>query len=69
MQKALLLFIKAYRMFFSPLRPACCRFQPTCSLYALQAVERYGAWRGSYLFVRRLLRCHPFHPGGWDPLV
>lgn len=56
-------------MFISPLKPACCRFQPTCSLYALQAVERYGAWRGSYLFVRRLLRCHPFHPGGWDPLV
>lgn len=69
LRKALLLLIVFYRLFISPLKANCCRFQPTCSQYALQAIDLYGAWHGGYLTLRRLLRCHPFHPGGFDPLV
>lgn len=60
--------IRGYRMFISPLFPPTCRFQPTCSMYAIQAIERFGAWRGGWMAVRRILRCHPFHPGGYDPV-
>jgi putative membrane protein insertion efficiency factor len=60
--------IRGYRSFISPLFLPSCRFQPTCSQYALDAVERFGAWRGSWLAVKRILRCHPFHPGGYDPV-
>ena len=60
--KALLLFlIRFYRRAVSHLRPPCCRFLPTCSEYALEAVERYGALKGGWLALRRILRCHPFH--------
>ena len=60
--KALLLWmIRFYRSAISPLRPPCCRFIPTCSQYALEAVENYGAWKGGWLALRRLLKCHPFH--------
>ncbi len=60
--KGLLLFlIRAYRKYLSPLRPPCCRFIPTCSQYALEAVEKYGAWKGGWLALRRFLRCQPFH--------
>ena len=60
--KALLLFlIRFYRRAVSPLRPPCCRFLPTCSEYALEAVERYGALKGGWLALRRILRCPPFH--------
>ncbi len=45
-----------------------CRFEPTCSVYAMQAVEKYGALRGSWLAIKRLFRCHPLNPGGWDPV-
>jgi len=67
--KAVLIFlIRAYRLFISPLLPPSCRFTPTCSEYAMQAIEKYGAFRGVYLAARRLLRCHPFHAGGYDPV-
>ncbi|MEV1286781.1 membrane protein insertion efficiency factor YidD [Micromonospora sp. NPDC049679] len=60
--------IIAYRRWISPALPARCRFYPSCSAYALEAVARHGAPRGAVLAVRRLLRCHPFHPGGYDPV-
>ncbi len=60
--------ISGYRMFVSPLLGPRCRFYPSCSAYALEAVRVHGALRGSWLAVRRLSRCHPFHPGGLDPV-
>lgn len=68
MKKILLWLIKAYQRFISPLFPPSCRFQPTCSQYALEAIAQYGTFRGGWLAVRRILRCHPFHPGGYDPI-
>ena len=67
-KKALLLFIEFYRVFLSPLKLPCCRYIPSCSEYARQAVEKYGAVRGGYLAAKRILRCHPFHAGGYDPV-
>ncbi|NBI67056.1 membrane protein insertion efficiency factor YidD [Pseudoflavonifractor sp. 60] len=61
MKQVLLSLIRFYRHSISPLRPPCCRFIPTCSEYALEAVERYGALRGGWLVLRRVARCHPFH--------
>jgi putative membrane protein insertion efficiency factor len=61
-------FIKLYRWIFSPLFPASCRFHPTCSQYALEALSRHGFIKGLWLSIRRVLRCHPFHPGGYDPV-
>ena len=60
--------IRVYRLLISPLFPPSCRFQPTCSQYALDAVERFGAIQGSWMAIKRILRCHPFHPGGYDPV-
>lgn len=60
--------VVAYRRWISPALPARCRFYPSCSAYALEALTRHGAWRGTGLAVRRVLRCHPFHPGGYDPV-
>jgi putative membrane protein insertion efficiency factor len=60
--------IKSYRILFSPILPPSCRFTPTCSQYAIDAIERHGTWRGIYLAARRLLRCHPFNRGGYDPV-
>ncbi|OAB46419.1 membrane protein insertion efficiency factor YidD [Paenibacillus antarcticus] len=58
--------IVIYRKFISPLKPPTCRFYPTCSAYALEAIEVHGAARGTWLAVRRIAKCHPFHPGGVD---
>ena len=60
--------IRFYRKGISPLKPPVCRFHPTCSQYGLEAIEKYGAGRGSWLLLRRLLRCHPFCRGGFDPV-
>lgn len=60
--------LKLYKAFISPLLPPSCRFVPTCSDYAREAIEQYGAVRGLWMGARRLLRCHPFHPGGYDPV-
>ena len=68
-RRAVLWLIRFYRRYLSPLkRYPTCRFVPTCSEYALEAVSKYGVLKGGYLALRRLLRCHPFHPGGYDPL-
>jgi len=64
----LILIIKIYKRFISPLLPSSCRFYPTCSSYALEAIERFGAFEGSILAIKRILRCHPFNPGGYDPV-
>jgi len=63
-----LLLIKGYQYCISPLFPPCCRYIPTCSEYAAQAVIKYGPVRGMWLAIRRILRCHPFVQGGYDPL-
>jgi putative membrane protein insertion efficiency factor len=68
MKKLLLALVKFYRKNISPLTPPSCRFSPTCSEYALEAIEKYGAAKGSWLALRRLLKCHPFHKGGYDPV-
>ena len=60
--------IRFYRKFISPLKKPCCRFTPTCSAYALEAVTKYGAAKGGWLAFKRILKCHPFHPGGYDPV-
>ena len=60
--------VVAYRRYLSPVLPARCRFYPSCSAYALEALARHGAVRGTALTIWRLLRCHPFHPGGFDPV-
>ena len=60
--------LRFYKRWISPMLPTACRFHPTCSEYAMDAIETYGALRGSWLAVRRLARCHPFHQGGFDPV-
>ena len=67
--KGIISLIRGYQLFISPIMlPGKCRFVPTCSQYFVQAVEKYGPFRGSVLGIRRLLKCHPFHEGGYDPL-
>ena len=60
--------VKFYQLCISPFTPPSCRFTPTCSQYAVEAIDRFGVIKGGYLAVRRLLRCHPFHKGGYDPV-
>lgn len=67
-QRLLLALIRFYRGAISPYLPRSCRYTPTCSQYALEAVRKYGALKGGWLALRRILRCHPFHPGGYDPV-
>lgn len=68
MKKWLLLLVRGYQRFVSPLTPPRCRFQPTCSHYAMDALEKHGALKGTWLTLKRLGKCHPLHPGGWDPV-
>lgn len=60
--------VRGYQLFLGPLLPAACRYYPSCSTYAIEALERHGAWRGGWLALKRLGRCHPFRPGGYDPV-
>lgn len=68
MKILLLAAIHAYRYLLSPMLGRNCRFSPSCSEYALDAVSRHGSWRGSWLALRRVSRCHPWNPGGYDPV-
>ena len=67
-QWLLLSLIRFYQHAISPYFPPCCRYTPTCSQYALEAIRKYGPFKGGYLALRRILRCNPFHPGGYDPV-
>ncbi len=67
-QRAAIFLISLYKRLISPLLPGCCRFEPSCSTYAVDAVERFGVIKGLGKAVVRLLKCHPFHPGGYDPV-
>jgi uncharacterized protein len=64
----LVAFVRFYQVVLSPILPAACRYYPSCSAYAIEALERHGAWRGGWMAVRRIGRCHPFRPGGYDPV-
>jgi len=68
MKEVILFMIRFYREYISPLKPPSCRFVPTCSEYALISVEKYGALKGGRMALGRILRCHPFHKGGYDPV-
>lgn len=68
MKRLLLSLIRFYRRAVSPYKKPCCRYIPTCSAYAFEAIEKYGAAKGGWLALRRVLRCHPFRPGGYDPV-
>jgi putative membrane protein insertion efficiency factor len=68
LKKFLIFIIRIYRKFISPIKPPSCRFYPTCSIYAIQAIEKYGAIKGTFMAIKRILKCHPLHPGGYDPV-
>ncbi len=68
MKKLIIYAIRLYQKYISSNTPRTCRFLPTCSEYSIQALQKYGAIKGSYLSIKRILKCHPFHPGGYDPL-
>jgi uncharacterized protein len=68
LKKTLIRSIRIYQRFISSLLPPSCRFTPTCSQYAVEAIDRFGTIKGSYLATTRICRCHPFHPGGYDPV-
>jgi len=68
LKKIMIGIIRFYQIVISPLKPPTCRFYPTCSHYGLEAVKRFGAIRGGWLAIKRILKCHPFHPGGIDPV-
>lgn len=68
MSRLLILCIRFYRIFISPLKPPTCRFYPTCSAYAIEAIQKKGPVKGTWLAIKRIAKCHPFHPGGYDPV-
>jgi uncharacterized protein len=68
MSKIIISLIIFYQKFISPLKPASCRFYPSCSNYAIQAIQKHGFWKGIFLAIKRVLKCHPFHEGGYDPV-
>ena len=68
MRGALILAVRGYQLWVSPLLPSACRYYPTCSAYAIEAIEKHGAINGSWMAIRRIARCHPFRPGGYDPV-
>ncbi len=68
MKTVIILLIRFYQICISPMFPPRCRFYPTCSQYALEAVQKKGAVKGSWMALKRILKCHPFHPGGYDPV-
>ncbi|MEA1986469.1 MAG: membrane protein insertion efficiency factor YidD [Candidatus Marinimicrobia bacterium] len=68
MKKIFVLIIKFYQVAISPYTRPSCRFQPTCSHYSVEALEKHGFLKGTYLSIRRILKCHPFHEGGYDPV-
>lgn len=68
MKKILISIIQFYQKFISPLTPPSCRFYPTCSHYGVEAIKVHGALKGSWLTIKRISKCHPFHPGGFDPV-
>lgn len=68
MRSVFVVLIRGYQVFVSPILPPACRFSPTCSQYAIDAIAKYGVARGFVMGVRRLLKCHPFHHGGYDPV-
>lgn len=68
MKSLFIVLIDIYRMYISPRFPAKCRYVPTCSEYTREAIQKYGALKGSWLGIKRILRCHPGHPGGYDPV-
>ncbi|MGX6443122.1 membrane protein insertion efficiency factor YidD [Neobacillus sp. K501] len=68
LKKIFIAIIRFYQVVISPIKPPTCRFYPTCSHYGLEAVQRFGAVKGGWLTIKRILKCHPFHPGGVDPV-
>lgn len=68
MKKVLLYLITKYQKYISPLKGPTCRFSPSCSQYTFEAIDKYGVFKGSLIAVKRILKCHPFHPGGYDPV-
>lgn len=67
-EKAVISLLLFYRRFISPLKPPTCRFIPSCSMYSILAIKKYGVVKGCWLTLKRVLKCHPFHPGGYDPV-
>jgi len=68
MRWVLIFFVRFYQMAISPMLPPSCRYYPSCSNYAIEAIEKYGAWKGGWMAAKRIGRCHPFRPGGFDPV-